>query len=66
MVFFMNKVVVIVGGVIGIFASLLWVFEPSLGWWEITVDAIVSGAGYISPSGYRSNTGNNEIVFHGH
>lgn len=61
----MNKVVVIVGGVIGIFASLLWVFEPSLGWWEVTVDAIINGAGYISPFGYGSNTVNNNIEFHG-
>ena len=61
----MNKVVVIIGGVIGIFAALLWVFEPSLGWWEVTVDAIVNGAGYISPFGYGSNTANNNIEFHG-
>jgi hypothetical protein len=60
-----NKVVVIVGAIIGIFASLLWVFEPSLGWWEVTVDAIVDGAGYISPFGYGSNTANSDIVFHG-
>ncbi|MFW9902099.1 MAG: hypothetical protein ACFFDY_12600 [Candidatus Thorarchaeota archaeon] len=61
----MNKVVVIVGGIIGIFAALLWVFEPSLGWWEVSVDAIVDGAGYITPFGYGSNTINSNIEFHG-
>lgn len=64
----MNKIVVIVGGIIGIFAALLWVFEPSLGWWEVTVEdylAIFDGAGYISPFGYGSNTANSDIVFHG-
>ncbi len=61
----MNKIVVIIGGVIGIFAAILWLFEPSLGWWEVTVEAIVDGAGYISPFGYGSNTFNSDIEFHG-
>lgn len=64
----MNKIVVIIGGVIGIFASILWLFEPSLGWWEVTVEdylAIFDGAGYISPFGYSSNTANSDIEFHG-
>ena len=64
----MNKIVIIIGSIIGIFAALLWVFEPSLGWWEVTVEdylVIFDGAGYISPFGYGSNTANSDIVFHG-
>jgi hypothetical protein len=58
----MNKVVVIVGGVIGVFAAILWLFEPSLGWWEVTVDAIIDGASYISPFGF---SGDDNSEFYG-
>ncbi len=64
----MNKIVVIIGGLIGIFAAILWLFEPSLGWWEVTVEnylGIFNGAGYISPFGFSSNTGNSNIEFYG-
>ncbi len=61
----MNKIVVIVGGVIGVLASILWLFEPSLGWWEVTVKLIGTEGGYINPFGYGSNTINSDIEFHG-
>ena len=64
----MNKIVVIIGGIIGIFAAILWLFEPSLGWWEVTVEnylGIFDGAGYTNPFGYSSNTGNNNTEFYG-
>ena len=64
----MNKIVVIIGGIIGIFAAILWLFEPSLGWWEVTVEdylVVFDGAGYISPFGFSSNTGNSNTEFYG-
>jgi len=64
----MNKIVVIIGGIIGIFAALLWLFEPSLGWWEVNVEnylGLFDGSGYINAFGYATNTANDNTEFHG-
>jgi len=52
----LSKVLAILGGIIGIIAVFLYFFEPSLGWWEVSVQiGTISNSAYISPFGYTSN-----------
>jgi hypothetical protein len=49
----MTKILAILGGIIGILSVLLFIFEPSLGWWEVTVQIImITNSAYINPFGY--------------
>jgi hypothetical protein len=49
----MAKIIAIIGGIVGIAATILWLVAPSLGWWEIIFDPIIGNnvEYYLSPFG---------------
>lgn len=60
----MGKIVAILGGLVGLLASILFLFEGSLGWWEVVYTPIFGNAvrGDLSPFGtYQLGTGDVEM-----
>ena len=46
---------VVIGGIVGILATILALIEPSLGWWEVQVDSWTDSAIYVNAFGYGTN-----------
>ena len=46
---------VVIGGIIGILATILALIEPSLGWWEVQITALINNSIYVNAFGYGTN-----------
>ncbi|MBA7507408.1 hypothetical protein ES706_06127 [subsurface metagenome] len=51
----LTKILAVIGGIIGILATVLTFIEPSLGWWEVNQQLIVTNSAYLNPYGYNVN-----------